>query len=308
MKHILLAFTLAPIALSSQSLILNWDFEDTLQCPTGSGAFVNYVADWTKPSWGSADFFYTGCPMAPNDEPPYSGNGYGGIIVYDPANIREYMTGHLSAPLVGGTTYNVSFWVCLNSSCMEAINEIGAYFTSTNIYNNNANPIILTPQVQGTSPYTSTNGWQLVSGSFTATGGELYMIIGCFVPDSVMTFTNVSPTGWGDVYYYVDDVCVTSETSCALGIDHMTNESFATAYPNPATDAVRISFANPLQETFTLNIYDAQGKCVRTQTGISASFADIGRNELADGIYFWRLHPDNYRKADRILNGTFVFE
>src|SRR5687768_14447269 len=173
-----LSVLVATCSVNSQSLVLNWDFEDSLQCPSGSGAFVNYVADWTKPSWGSADYFYAGCPVAPDDEPPHSGNAYGGIIVYDPANIREYMTGHLSEPLVAGITYNVSFWVCLHSSSMDAINEIGAYFTTTNISNSNADPIILTPQIQGTMPYTSQDGWQLVSGSFVAQGGELYMVIG----------------------------------------------------------------------------------------------------------------------------------
>lgn len=305
MKHfsaLLIAFV--PFTISAQSLVLNPGFEDSLQCPSGSGAFVNYVANWTKPSYGSADYFYAGCPVAPNDEPPYSGNAYGGIIVHDPANIREYMTGHLSQPLVAGTTYNVSFYVCLNSSCMEAINEIGAYFTATNIQNANALPIILTPQVEGSSPYTSTNGWQLVSGSFVASGGEQYMIIGCFQPDSLMTFTQVSTTGWGDVYYYVDEVCVTAEiTGCALGVENASNESYASVYPVPATDAVRISFANPEQEIFQLNVFDAQGKLVRSQSNIITTFADVERNGLAEGIYFWQL-----QSGERTMSGRLVFE
>lgn len=290
--------------MPAQSLVLNWDFEDSLQCPSGSGAFVNYVADWTKPSYGSADYFYTGCPMSPNDEPPHSGNAYGGIIVYDPANIREYMTGHLAAPLAAGSTYNVSFWVCLNSSCMKGINELGAYFTSTNISNANANPILLTPQIQGSSPYTSINGWQLVSGSFTATGGEMYVIIGCFVPDSLMTMTTVSTTGWGDIYYYVDDVCVTADNNgCALGVDNATNEDYAAVYPVPATSSVRISFANPLQKIFTLSVYDAQGQLVQTTQGINTPFVDIERNALAEGIYFWKLESDQ-----QMLSGRIIFE
>lgn len=305
MKHIFILLAgVSTSFLQAQSLVLNSGFEDSLQCPSGSGAFVNYVADWTKPSWGSADYFYAGCPVAPNDEPPHSGNAYGGIIVYDPANIREYMTGHLSVPLVAGTTYNVSFWVCLHGSSMEAINEIGAYFTSTNVYYNNANPIILTPQIQGTMPYTSQNGWQLVSGSFTAAGGELYMIIGSFVPDSLLTFTNVQTSGWGDVYYYVDDVCVTAEINgCALGVDNASNEVYTSVYPNPATEAVRISFANPDQQAFTLSVFDASGKLVYTHRNILTTFADVERNELAEGIYFWQLQSD-----ERIMSGRFVFQ
>jgi OmpA-OmpF porin, OOP family len=301
-------FTLSAILITlsanAQSLVLNWDFEDSLQCPAGSGAFVNYVADWTKPSWGSADYFYAGCPVAPDDEPPHSGNAYGGIIVYDPANIREYMTGHLSEPLVAGTTYNVSFWVCLHGSSMDAINEIGAYFTATNISNSNADPIILTPQIQGTMPYTSQDGWQLVSGSFVAAGGELYMIIGSFVDDGSMTFTEVQTTGWGDVYYYVDDVCVTTEASCTsdLGFDN-SDPSSVSLYPNPASDVVRISFANPLQESFTLTLYNAQGQLVRSQSGIVSTCTEIERNGLADGIYIWHL-----QSTGRVLNGKLLFE
>jgi hypothetical protein len=305
MKHFsLLAFFAIPFFAQSQSLVLNAGFEDSLQCPSGSGAFVNYVADWTKPSYGSADYFYAGCPVAPNDEPPYSGNAYGGIIVYDPANIREYMTGHLSAPLVGGQSYNVSFYVCLNSSCMEAINEIGAYFTSTNIQNSNALPIILTPQIEGTSPYTSINGWQLVTGSFVANGGEQYMIIGCFQPDTLMTFTQVNTSGWGDVYYYVDEVCVTADINgCALGIENASNEEYISVYPVPASTSVRISFANTKQESFTLNVIDSQGKLVQTLTNITATFADVERNSLAEGIYFWQLLSE-----DRVMSGKLIFE
>lgn len=305
MKHFsTLLLLCAPVFGYAQSLVLNPGFEDSLQCPSGSGAFVNYVADWTKPSYGSADYFYAGCPVAPSDEPPYSGNAYGGIIVYDPANIREYMTGHLSQPLIAGNTYNVSFYVCLNSGCMEAINEIGAYFTATNIQNANAAPIILTPQIEGTSPYTSINGWQLVSGSFVATGGEQYMIIGCFQPDSLLTFTQVSTTGWGDVYYYVDEVCVTAEIGgCALGVDNASNEDFASAYPVPATNSVRISFTNPNQEIFTLNVFDAQGNLVQVQGNVTTTFAGVERNGLAAGIYFWQL-----QSGDRVMSGRFVFE
>lgn len=306
MKQVVtLMILLATCSVNAQSLVLNWDFEDSLQCPSGSGAFVNYVADWTKPSWGSADYFYAGCPIAPDDEPPHSGNAYGGIIVYDPANIREYMTGHLSTPLVAGTTYNVSFWVCLHSSSMDGINELGAYFTTTNINNSNADPIILAPQVQGSTPYTSQDGWQLVSGSFVAAGGETYVIIGSFVSDASMTFTEVQTTGWGDVYYYVDDLCVTAQASCAsdLGMDNAGHADLVTVYPNPGNDVVRISFTNPAQQSYTLTLYDAQGQPVQTQAGITSAFTDIERSRLADGIYFWQLQSE-----DKVLSGKLVFE
>jgi hypothetical protein len=307
MKKLLLISILAlPNFLASQNLVINPSFEDSLQCPSGSGAFVNFVATWTKPSYGSADYFYAGCPMAPNDEPPRTGNAYAGIIVYDPANIREYMTGHLSSPLVAGTLYTVSFYVNLNSSCMRGINEIGAYATATNINNTNALPIILTPQVQGTIPYTATTGWQLVQGSFTATGGEQYLILGSFVPDSVMTFTTVSTTGWGDTYYYIDDVCLIQGTvNCdsPSGINDNKNFSAVSVYPNPAQQTATLKFDNSANDAFTLFVYDSRGQLVQTKSGITAGEIFIERNDLAEGFYFFKL-----QSAEKLVTGKLIWE
>lgn len=305
-KLLLLSLLSFPNFLSAQNLVINPSFEDSLQCPSGSGAFVNFVATWTKPSYGSADYFYAGCPMAPNDEPPRTGNAYGGIIVYDPANIREYMTGHLSSPLVAGTLYTVSFYVNLNSSCMRGINEIGAYATATNINNTNANPIILTPQVQGTIPYTATSGWQLVQGSFTATGGEQYLILGSFVPDSAMTFTTVSTTGWGDTYYYIDDVCLIQGTvSCdsPSEIDDNKFVSGVSVFPNPASQNATLKFDNSANDAFMLFVYDSRGQLVQTKTGITSGEIIIERNNLAEGFYFFKL-----QSAEKLVIGKLIWE
>jgi hypothetical protein len=307
MKKLLLLSILAfPNLLSSQNLVLNPGFEDSLQCPSGSGAFVNYVAVWTKPSYGSADYFYNGCAVSPTDEAPRTGNACAGIIVYDPANIREYMTGHLSSLLVAGTQYTVSFYVSLNNSSMKGMTEIGAYATATNINNPNANPIILTPQVQGTMPYTDTSGWQLVQGTFSATGGEQYLIIGSFVADSNITFTNVSNVGWGDIYYFVDDVCLVQGTvACdqTTGIANEKNLSAVSVFPNPSTQNTLLKFENPLKEEFTLSVFDSRGKLVQTKNGITSGEVEIERNGLADGLYFFTL-----QSADRMLTGKLIRE
>lgn len=305
-KLLLLSIFALPNFLTAQNLVINPSFEDSLQCPSGSGAFVNYVATWTKPSYGSADYFYAGCPIAPNDEPPRTGNAYGGIIVYDPANIREYMTGHLSSPLLAGTLYTVSFYVNLNSSCMRGINEIGAYATATNINNANALPIILTPQIQGSIPYTATSGWQLVQGSFTATGGEQYLILGSFVPDSIMTFTTVSTSGWGDTYYYIDDVClIQGSVICdnTTGIQNDNKLSNVSVFPNPANQNATLKFDNSIKDEFTLSIFDSRGQLVQTKTGITSGEVMIERNNLAEGFYFFKL-----QSAEKVLSGKLVWE
>jgi hypothetical protein len=305
-KFLLLSILIAPNFLTAQNLVLNPGFEDSLQCPSGSGAFVNYVANWTKPSYGSADYFYTGCTVSPTDEPPRTGNACAGIIVYDPANIREYMTGHLSSPLIAGNLYTVSFYVSLGNSCMKGINEIGAYATATNINVANANPIILTPQVEGSTPYTAISGWQLVQGSFTATGGEQYLILGSFVPDSVMTFTNVANVGWGDVYYFVDDVCLVEGTvSCdqTTAIANEENISVVSAFPNPASENATLKFNNPLREEFTLSVFNSCGQLVQSKTGIVASEITLERNGLSDGLYFFTL-----QSAEKVMTGKITWQ
>jgi hypothetical protein len=305
MKKLFLLLSLSvliPQFVRSQNLVRNPSFDTMIQCPSGSGAFVNYIDVWTKPSYGSPDYFVVGCPVAPSDEPPRTGNAETGIICYDPANIREYMTGHLSSPLLAGTTYTVSYYVSLNNSSMKGITELGAYLTSTNINNANANPIIVTPQVQGTMPYTDTASWQLVQGSFVASGGEQYIIIGSFVPDSVMTFTNVSSVGWGDVYYFVDDVCVTEGTQgCTpLGMPDMKNPEYVSVFPNPSLGNTTLAFENSAKENFTLLVYNCNGELVFARNHISESKAQIERGDLPAGLYFYQLHS-----ATRSLAGKF---
>jgi hypothetical protein len=243
--------------------------------------------------------------MSTSDEQPHSGNAYGGIIVYDPSNYREYMTGHLSSPLTAGTMYTVAFYVSLNNSCMKAINEIGAYVTSTNINNPNTLPILVTPQVEGTTPYTDTSGWQLVQGSFTATGGEQYIIIGCFRADTAMTMTNVSNVGWGDIYYYVDDVClIQGAVPCdnPLGVTNMAEQSSAIkVLPNPSDNSATLLFNNPSKEEFTLSVFDARGQLVQTIGGITGSEVEVPRNDLAGGFYFFRLESKS-----RTLTGKLI--
>ncbi|MFI5220106.1 MAG: T9SS type A sorting domain-containing protein [Bacteroidia bacterium] len=228
----------------AQNLVLNPGFEDSLQCPSGSGAFTNYVAIWTKPSYGSADYFYTGCPVAPSVEPPHGGNAYAGIICYDPANYREYMTGTLASPLLPGSTYDVSFFVSLMDNCIDGISEVGAWFTPNNISYPNTLPIILTPQIENTVPLTVDSGWKKVSGTFQAMGGEQYIIIGSFRPDSQLTFTPAPGiNSWFDVYYFIDDVSVIRDST--VGMNTREKNIFDLAvFPNPFTDYITLQWNN----------------------------------------------------------------
>jgi len=225
--------------VSGQNLVLNPGFEDSLKCPSGSGAYTGFVSVWTKPSYASSDYFYDGCPVAPVNEPPHGGHAYAGIIVYDPANYREYITGTLSSPLLAGNTYEISFYVSLLDNCLNGISEVGAWFTPALPSFSNANPILLTPTFQNNKPLAMDSGWQQVKGFFQAAGGEQYVTIGAFVPDTQMTFTPAPGTNsWYDVYYFIDDVRVARDS--ATGIAVTGYPVSVDVFPSPADDRVEI--------------------------------------------------------------------
>ncbi len=269
----------------AQNMVLNPGFEDTLKCPSGSGAFTTFVAVWDKPTFASSDYFYTGCPVAPTNEPPHGGNAYAGLIVYDPANYREYITGTLSAPLLAGETYEVSFYVSLLDNCVNGITELGAWLTNTAPTAPGIAPILVTPQVKQQSPIIQKSGWVQVIGYYQAAGGESYITLGSFVPDSIMTFTPAPPpNNWGDVYYFIDDVFVGRDSVTGVAL-HEPEE--LRVYPNPASG--QVSFETGGMQG-VLVITDVPGHEVvrRRVNGFPVTISCAG---LADGLYFYHLLP-----------------
>jgi formylglycine-generating enzyme required for sulfatase activity len=62
-------------------------------------------------------------------------------------------------------------------------------------------------------------------------------------------------------------------------------------FPNPATDAITFQLAAnaPALESVTLTVMDALGRTVRTLTGISGRAFRLDREQLAPGVYTFRL-------------------
>lgn len=64
------------------------------------------------------------------------------------------------------------------------------------------------PQISNPSGnvLSDTVNWTLISGSFTAAGGERFITIGNFLPDSLITIDSFPVWTYPDAYYYIDDV------------------------------------------------------------------------------------------------------
>jgi hypothetical protein len=223
--------------------------------------------------------------VAPVSQPPHGGNAYAGIIVYDPANYREYLTGTLAAPLLPGAVYEVSFYVSLLDNCLNGIAELGAWFTATAPSYANAQPILLAPQFQNAVPVVDDTAWTLVKGTFQAAGGEQYVILGCFVPDAQLSFTPAPGTNsWFDVYYFIDDVSVVRDS--ATGVEAAVRDDYAAApFPNPATESIQWSV--PGEGVYDLLVTDALGRTIHRSDIRNGNRTDCSR--WPSGIYLYRL-------------------
>src|SRR4030095_4183480 len=143
----------------------------------------------------------------------HSGEGYAGCYLTGGGFYTEYIQVHLAAPLVAGNEYLFKMYAVLHNKSETASDDIGAYFsvtapTSAGVGYLNGNPV---PQITNPSGnvITDTLNWQLITGTYTATGGESYLTIGHFKPDSLVNYISL-PYGNLGTYYYFDDISLES--------------------------------------------------------------------------------------------------
>lgn len=234
----LIAFILLMLSQSNisaqQNLIYNGDFELYSSCPAGgSSPFslpyeITKCLGWDAPTYATSDYFNVcnnsiggGVGIPSNDigyQNTHSGNAYCGFYAYARSGGGcsgstfwwEYIQGRFTQPLTAGHIYNIGFYVSLADGSNTAVKQLGFYISNTAVGNNcSPAPLSYNPQITNTgSGYLSdTMNWVLISGNYTALGGEQYITIGNF-KDSVTTDTLIlSPLQPGDEstsYYYID--------------------------------------------------------------------------------------------------------
>lgn len=245
MRHI---FTLIAIFLfcfgkvAAQNLVINPSFEQiNVTCSGLSGAGYTNLINWynpdpldtcSTPDWFStclSNFFPTSAPQSwLGYQAPRTGDAYAGMILYDATTnaYREYVEGKLSSPLVAGQTYCVSFYVSLADTVPYSVSNIGVYFSSSLVqfpvsHCNSPQPLPVTPQLQWTGGVLNNDSaWVRLQWQYTATGGELYFVLGNFNNNANTTVTNTGGTGiiHPFAYYFVDDVSVVPGICCDAGI------------------------------------------------------------------------------------------
>ncbi len=222
-------------ALSAQNLVLNPSFEDLKNSP--SKGFANHrdfnenLMHWTSPSRGTPDYHNNNPDIKPKalrssavdayrslDNRTRTGNKMVGIHSFGYASssycdkmtkgqIREYIQGTLSSPMIPGKSYFVRFWV-RNGAHVRAVNNLGVLFLTTPLHKDDCYQIDREPhfnekQVIDPAP----NSWAPVSGKVTATDTFRYFIIGNFFSNEETTVKNGGdPTSKS--YIFIDDVYI----------------------------------------------------------------------------------------------------
>ena len=202
------------------NLVPNPDFEAYSICPPGiSPPFT--ATSWNLPTLGGSSDYYNSCAPASSNvstpsnsfgyQIPHSGNGYAGFILR-PSNLyREYLQVQLLTPLIAGKTYQVSFYVSLADQAKWAVDRIGAFLSVGAIGPLPGAPVLtFTPQIaHPVSNYvTDKTKWTLVSGNYTAVGGESHLVIGNFYNDALTVPLMGQGGFYPGAYYYIDDASV----------------------------------------------------------------------------------------------------
>jgi len=277
--------TLTLSLLKAQNLVPNPGFETQDTCPAVSQIYL--APPWVSATNGTPDLFNSTCPT--QNLAARTGVGSAGVYLYNTfANNREYMEAPLTAPLVSGQNYCVTFYV-KRSNYRYACNRIGAYFSNTLVNQSTTSNLSFTPQVQNPSTtMLSAAGWILISGSFTAAGGESYILIGNFSNDANTDTAVVNAASSSKVCFYaVDDISV---TACVVGVEESSLDADVSIFPNPATNNLTITLPEAIHVN-SIQISNNLGQIVRkvenpeNSTG-SIVFGDLG---IPAGAYFISL-------------------
>lgn len=319
--------TLDTICLKTNA-VLNPSFEFASACPTGfigsatAGGLL--ITNWRFPTTGTSDFFNACQTTGGNTvhiptnqcfgtQEPRSGRGYVGLFAMSTNNYREYIQGELSAPMVPGKKYLVSFYVSLAEYSNTAIDRMGIHFKIGSTAISNSGPLSFTPQLESTpgAILNERKGWVNISGIVEPTEAFTHFIIGNFrnnattntqtVLDESSGLLGGTAPGCGGPgiqgYYFIDDVFVgevdeTAGASCGTlpvtWLSFSANKVNADAHLDWRTaQEQRCSLYEVERSSDGIN-YQKVGQqlCRNTQATQNYSFVDINPGK---GTFYYRL-------------------
>lgn len=307
--------------------IQNPSFEEFTACPQGNSFYPNdmwidSVVGWYAPSHATSDYF-NACNTTANStpinnvtyQPTFEGDAYCGFLAYTLWSNKmwsEYIQTKLIQPLKANVKYSFSMRINRADGYNFAVENIGANFTSSNLYNSGVSPFSFIPTVLNHTGFiTDTLGWTLVSGEFTATGNENYLTIGWFgdtITDDFIFFIppDIDPTTGDSLYvtdtYYLVDSLKLFEIEYDI-------DDFNINVITPNADNINdfIDFSGFKFQEFNFTVINRWGNVVwQTNDPNSKWDGKTSTGDLVtDGIYFYRLDGVDYY-GNKIEKNGFV--
>jgi hypothetical protein len=307
MKKKIISFVLSlgcVLNLCAQNLVPNPSFEDTVACPQ-TLSHSSYATGWSS-FRATPDFFHS-CSAAssfPGAGVPVNrlgyqyartGEGYGGFYAFQTLGTYREMLGiQLSFPLVVGQQYFVKLYfnraVNLDSTVLTGLscNKLGIRLSTTAFSSLNPAPYDGSSQFYTDTIVTDSTGWFLLTGSFISDSAYSYLSIGNFFPDSMVSYASESSAY--KAYYYVDDICLTTNllfcNDFTKGINEEEQSSFFSIYPNPAHGKFTMQFRESVKGS--LQIFDLTGRVVHKQP-LSYNQSSYISSSFSPGVYFVKV-------------------
>jgi hypothetical protein len=314
-KYIIcLMFLISGKLIAQLNFVPNPDFEDTLACPYFVSQ-LDYANHWVTTKY-TPDLFHScnntspvntgwiGVPVnARGYQPARSGEAYAGIVSYyeAQADFREAFQTQLTQPLVAGEIYQVGMWVVLMEDYARwAIDGgIGIYISNGPI--NPSQYFTYTPQIMNPpgNVLNDSLNWTLISGSYTAAGGENYITIGGFLPDSMLTlYDRGAGSGYNFTTYAIEDVFVIPPLGTT--IENPEKELSLNIFPNPCSDFLNLSLSNAGYHNVVADLFNVLGEKVSSVSG-NTSALKISMQGLNSGIYIISVRVRDHIFIKRIF-------
>lgn len=204
------------------NLVPNPSFEDYNACPLFFSELFKCDL-WLSPNTNTPDYYHECNTQPPNISPDIpnnmlgnqyarSGFAYSGIYLFENiSNRREYLGVMLTDTLMSEKKYCVRAYISCADLMIYSSDNFGFFFSDTLVFQNDLFNLSFTPQVANlTGNFLDDKiNWVEISGEFIAQGGEQYLYIGNFNPDSATDTVNLNDgSTWYGAYVYIDDVSV----------------------------------------------------------------------------------------------------
>ncbi len=283
----------------TQNLVPNANFEENTGCPTDQHQLF-LTSNWYNSTLDQAEYFNfcgTNGWSVPNNlagfESAHSGVAYVGTYgFYNSMSFgHAFIQTQLLDSLKSDYKYYIEFYISLADSFSIASTHMGAYLSDTAIFINNYQILPYTPQIISTSlaQVTNKNGWSKISGYYTAHGGEKYILIGNFNPDTIADTVFVNHAKWDCcAYYYIDDVFVGLDTTVSVNVVQNEPISFK-LYPNPSNGEIQVQYKNTENTDLQLILTNCVGSVVKKITLPADQNHITAKLNLTDGIYHYQI-------------------